>query len=230
MHANNEVGTIQEIGDIGEIAKEHQVLFHTDAAQSVGKIPTKVDELKVDFLSIAGHKLYAPKGVGALFIREGIAIEPLVHGAGHEAGRRAGTENVMSIVGLGKACEMAARDMESNTQHIRALREKMHRKIQDRIEGLHLNGHPQKRLPNTLNLSFEGINSHKLLAETEEIAASTSAACHANVQKLSSVLKAMGVNKESGLGAIRFSLGRKNTEEEIDYVVDLLAEKIRKMR
>jgi cysteine desulfurase len=230
MHANNEVGTVQDIAVIGELAKERGVLFHTDAAQSVGKIPTKVNELKVDFLSVAGHKLYAPKGVGALFIRNGINIEPLIHGAGHESGRRAGTENVVSIVGLGKACEIAARDMEKNTKYVHGLRERFHRKILNKIEGVHLNGHPEKRLPNTLNLSFEGVDSHILLAKIEEVAASTGAACHADSKELSAVLKAMGIKEELGFGAIRFSLGKNNTKEEIDYVAALLAEQIRKAK
>jgi len=230
MHANNEVGTVQEIAAISEIVKERSVLLHTDAAQSLGKIPTRVDELGVDFLSVAGHKLYAPKGVGALFIRDGISIEPLIHGAGHENGRRAGTENVIELAGLGKACEIAARDMDRNTEFVLELRERFHRSLLDRIEGVHLNGHPDKRLPNTLNLSFEDVDSHALLEQMEEIAASTGAACHADAKELSSVLKAMGVKEELGFGAVRFSLGKNNTEEEIDYVTDLLAEKIRKIR
>lgn len=230
MHANNEVGTIQEIEAIGRIAKERGVLFHTDAAQSVGKIPAKVNELNVDFLSIAGHKLYAPKGVGALFIRDGITIEPLIHGAGHENGRRAGTENIIHIVGLGKACEIAARDMEKNTRNIKNLCQQFYEKILEKIEGVHLNGHPVKRLPNTLNLSFEEIDSNKLLAEMDEVAASTGAACHADSKELSSVLTAMGVPEKLGFGAVRFSLGKNNTLEEIDYVVDILDKNIHTLR
>lgn len=230
MHANNEVGTIQAISAIGEIAREHHILFHTDAAQSVGKIPTNTDALNIDLLSVAGHKLYAPKGVGALFIRAGIDLEPLIHGAGHEGGRRAGTENVASVVGLGKACEIAARDLEKNTRHVLNLRNRFHTKITNTIGGVHLNGHPIKRLPNTLNLSFEGVDSHALLGRMQEVAASTGAACHADRKRLSSVLKAMGVKEKLGFGAIRFSLGKSNTEEEIDFVVDLLAKNIRHAR
>ncbi len=230
MHANNEVGTIQEIAAIGQIAKKHDLFFHSDAAQSVGKIPTKVQELEVDFLSIAGHKLYAPKGVGALFIRQGINIEPLIHGAGHESGRRAGTENVIHIVGLGKACEIAARDLESYTRHVFTLRERFYEGLSERIGDMQLNGHPQKRLPNTLNISFKGIDSHELLAQMEDVAASTGAACHADFKELSSVLKAMKVPEELGFGSIRFSLGKNSCLEEIDYVVDLLTERIQAMR
>jgi len=230
MHANNEVGTIQEITAIGQIAGKHDLFFHSDAAQSVGKIPTKVRELNVDFLSVAGHKLCAPKGVGALFLRQGINIEPLIHGAGHESGRRAGTENVIHIVGLGKACEIAARDLESYTRHVLTLREKFYEGISERIEDVQLNGHPQKRLPNTLNISFKGIDSHKLLAQMEDVAASTGAACHADSRELSSVLKAMNVTEELGFGSVRFSLGKNNSLEEIDYVIDLLAEEIQAMR
>lgn len=230
MHANNEVGTVQEIAAIGESAREHNVLFHTDAAQSVGKIPTKVNDLNIDFLSVAGHKLYGPKGVGALFIRNGISLEPLIHGAGHENGRRAGTENVISIVALGKACELAERDMQKNTALVMHLRERLHKALMDKIDEVYLNGHPQKRLPNTLNVSFEGIDANALLAELPEIAASTGAACHADAKKLSPVLQAMGVEQELGFGTIRFSLGKNNTEEEIDDAIHLLVDKTSKMR
>jgi cysteine desulfurase len=230
MHANNEVGTIQEIERIGEIAKESDILFHTDAAQSVGKIPTIVDKLKVDFLSIAGHKLYAPKGVGALFIRDGIKIEPLIHGAGHENGRRAGTENVIHIVGLGKACEVAAREMSSYGKRVLALRERLHQGILGRVKNVRLNGHATRRLPNTLNISFRSLDSHKLLAEIPEIAASTGSACHADVKELSQVLQAMGLKDDWGFGAIRLSLGKNNTPQEVDRAVDLIVNKVNSMQ
>lgn len=230
MHANNEVGTIQEIESIGKMAHGNHVLFHTDAAQSVGKIPVDIEKLNTDLLSIAGHKLYAPKGVGVLYIRDGINIEPFIHGAGHEGGRRAGTENVAGIVGLGKACEIAARDISKNTEHIIMLREKLFNKLLDTVDGIHLNGHPEKRLPNTLNLSFEDVDAHDLLARTSKIAASTGSACHANARNLSPVLKAMGIKENYGFGSVRFSLGKYTTEEEIDSAVNILTAKIKRMQ
>ena len=179
MHANNEVGTVEPIAAIGAIANAKGILFHTDAAQSVGKIPTKVDKLGVDLLTIAGHKLYAPKGVGALYVRAGTKLESLIHGAGHESGRRAGTENVSHIVALGKACEVAALTMPENTPRMRMLRDRLHQRLAVEIEGMTLNGHPADRLPNTLNVSFPGIDGESLLARIHEVAASTGSACHA---------------------------------------------------
>ena len=221
MHANNEVGTIQPIEEISRIAKKHKILFHTDAAQSVGKIDTKVNELGVDLLSLAGHKLYAPKGVGALYIREGTSIEPLIHGAGHESGRRAGTENVLLIVGLGKACEIARKYLEDNK--IRNLRDRLWTLLHDNFgNGVILNGHPSHRLPNTLNVSFVGKIGCDILPRLNGVAASTGAACHSGSVELSPVLKAMGVPPEVGMGAIRFSLGRTTTPEELESVIQLL--------
>jgi len=223
MHANNEVGTIQPIAAIGAIARERGIYFHTDAAQSVGKIPTEVDQLRVDLLTVAGHKLYAPKGVGALYVRRGTRIAPLIHGAGHEGGRRAGTENVAGIVGLGQACAIAAQTMAETGERLRALRDRLHRGLAARVGGLRLNGHPTQRLPNTLNLSFEGLDAHALLAALPEIAASTGSACHAGATEPSPVLTAMGLPTEIALGAVRFSLGKQNDQQEIDRVVELLA-------
>jgi len=220
MHANNEVGTIQPIEEISKIARKHGIVFHTDAAQSVGKIETKVDKLGVDLLSIAGHKLYAPKGVGALYIREGTPIEPLIHGAGHESGRRAGTENVLLIVGLGKACEISKNYLSDD--RIRNLRDRFWKLLQDNFgDDIVLNGHPLHRLPNTLNVSFVGKVGGEILSHMEEVAASTGAACHSGSVELSPVLKAMEVSPEVGMGAIRFSLGRTTTVEEVDRVVEL---------
>jgi cysteine desulfurase len=225
MHANNEVGTIQPIQEISKIAKKHGILFHTDAAQSVGKIETKVDKLGVDLLSIAGHKLYAPKGVGALYIREGTPIEPLIHGAGHESGRRAGTENVLLVVGLGKACEIAKGYLSDNK--IRNLRDHFWKLLQDNFgEKVVLNGHPVLHLPNTLNVSFVGKAGGELLSQLDGVAASTGAACHSGSVELSSVLKAMGVSSGVGMGAIRFSLGRTTTIQELERVVYLLRNSI----
>jgi len=218
MHANNEVGTIQPIEDCAQVARKHGIPFHTDAAQSVGKIPTRVDELGVDFLSIAGHKIYAPKGIGALYIREGTTLEPLIHGAGHEGGRRAGTESALLTAALGKACELAS-DL-SGMARIGALRDRLWTGLKqgcgDRVV---LNGHPEERLPNTLNVSFVGHVANELLARLPELAASTGSACHADRVELSPVLLAIGVSPEVGAGAVRFSLGRATTAEEIETVI-----------
>ena len=217
MHANNEVGTIQPIEEISKIARERGIVFHTDAAQSVGKIVTKVDDLRVDLLSIAGHKVYAPKGIGALCIRKGTPIEPLIHGAGHESGRRAGTENVLLIVGLGKACEIAKRYIGDD--RIFDLRDRFWKLLQDNFgEKVVLNGHPLHRLPNTLNVSFVGKAGGEILSRLDGVAASTGAACHSGSVELSPVLKAMGISPEVGMGAIRFSLGRTTTVQELERV------------
>jgi cysteine desulfurase len=222
MHANNEVGTIQPIAEVGRIAREHGILLHTDAAQSVGKIATDVNSLGVDLLTIAGHKVYAPKGVGALYVRRGTPIEPLVHGAGHEGGRRAGTESAMSAVALGAACELA-QDLAA-MDAVRALRERFWHQLQAVFgQRIVLNGHPEHRLPNTLNVSFFGRIGAEALARVEGVAASTGSACHTGHVKLFPVLEAMGVAPEIGIGAIRFSLGRGTTREEIDAVAEQLA-------
>jgi cysteine desulfurase len=221
MHANNEVGTIQPIEDCARIAHEHDVLFHTDAAQSVGKVHTGVNELGVDLLSIAGHKLYAPKGVGALFVRRGVSIEPLIHGARHEGGRRAGTEGALLAVGLGKACELA-RDF-TPMDRVRALRDRFWQELQERFGNrVVLNGHPTHRLPNTLSVSFVGRIGAEILERLDGVAASTGSACHSGRIELSAVLEAMAVAPEVGMGAVRFSLGRGTTRDEIDVVVERL--------
>jgi len=221
MHANNEVGTIQPIEEISKVAKKHGILFHTDAAQSAGKIDTDVDKLGVDLLSVAGHKLYAPKGVGALYIREGTPVEPLIHGASHESRRRAGTENVLLVVGLGKACEIAKRYLSDNK--LRKLRDHFWNLLQENFgKAVVLNGHPVHRLPNTLNVSFVGKAGAEILSRMDGVAASTGAACHSGSVELSPVLKAMGISPEVGMGAIRFSLGRATTIEEVEKVVQLL--------
>ena len=221
MHANNEVGTIQPIEEIGVIANEHGIRFHTDAAQSVGKIPTRVGDLGVDLLTIAGHKLYAPKGVGALYVRNGVDLEPLMHGAGHESGRRAGTESALLTVGLGAACELV-QDL-APMERVRALRDRFWSDLQDCFgERVVLNGHPEHRLPNTLNVSFVGVIGADVLASLDGVAASTGSACHAGRVELSPVLTAMGVSEKVGMGAVRFSLGRQTTVAEIDAVVEQL--------
>jgi cysteine desulfurase len=230
MHANNEVGTIQPLAEIGAIAREKGIIFHTDAAQSVGKIPTRVDDLRVDLLTVAGHKLYAPKGIGALFIRSGIKINTFLHGAGQEGGRRAGTENVPYIVALGKAAELAAERLAADGARILSLREHFHKRLRDLADGVMLNGHPTERLSNTLNVSFHGVVGADLLAQTPEIAASTGSACHEGSGELSGVLKAMGTSSEQGFGAVRLSLGRLTTVEQIDRAAEVLAAKIRELR
>jgi cysteine desulfurase len=227
MHANNEVGTLQPIAEIARITRERGVVLHTDAAQSVGKVPTRVAELGVELLSVAGHKLYAPKGVGALFVRQGVTLEPLLHGAGHELGRRAGTENVLLAVGLGAACELAAAELETRAARLTELREYFHEGLK-RLFGarLHLNGHPTLRLPNTLDVGFEGQFGSEVLEAVPEVAASTGSACHAGSRELSPVLKAMAVPEAIGFGAVRFSLGRGTRREDIDEVLELLKTRV----
>ena len=221
MHANNEVGTIEPISEISTIARKTGISFHTDAAQTVGKIPADVEELGVDLLSAAGHKVYAPKGVGALYIREGTKIEPFVHGAGHEAGRRAGTENVLLAVALGAACDTARKWV--GMSHIRELRDRFWEGLRGMFgEKVTLNGHPTARLPNTLNVNFVGRIGAEVLAMLPGVAASTGSACHAGSVTLSPVLAAMGVPPEEGMGAVRFSLGRATTWEELEEVLGTL--------
>lgn len=220
MHANNEVGTIQPIEDISRISKKYGILLHTDAAQSAGKIPTRVDDLGVDLMTIAGHKLYAPKGIGVLYIRNGTPIEPFIHGAGHEDGRRAGTENVLYIAALGKACELAqARLCDHTVQELRDFFWNELRKMFTSYE-LVLNGHPTYRLPNTLNVSFVGRIGSDVLGAIPAIAASTGSACHSGMVELSPVLQAMRVSEHSGMGTVRFSLGTYTTLEEIQEVLE----------
>ncbi|MDI3341686.1 MAG: cysteine desulfurase family protein [Sphaerobacter sp.] len=223
MHANNEVGTLQPIAEIAAICREAGVPLHTDAAQSVGKVPTRVDDLGVDLLTIAGHKLYAPKGIGALYIRRGTALEPLIHGAGHEGGRRAGTENVPWIVALGAAAALAHATLEREAARQQVLRDRLHRLLVERAGDVTLNGHPTARLPNTLNVRFAGIDGNALLGAVPEVAASTGSACHAGQTEPSAVLLAMGVAPDTAIGAVRLSLGRLTTEDEIDRAAAALA-------
>ncbi|MCF0149082.1 MAG: cysteine desulfurase [Clostridium sp.] len=219
MHSNNETGTLQPIEEISKMCKKYGVLLHTDASQSLGKIPVDVTKLGVDFLTIAGHKLYAPKGIGALYIKKGINIEPLIHGAGHENGRRAGTENIIFDVALGKACEIAKKQLNNN--EIKLLTDYFYSRLKEKFgEKIHLNGHLENKLPNTLNVSFLGINGHEVLDKLTNVLASTGSACHSGSTSISPVLKAMGVSEEVGRGAVRFSLGRYTTKEEIDFVIN----------
>lgn len=217
MHSNNEVGTLQPITEIGRITRELGVLLHVDAAQSLGKVELDVERLGVDLLTVAGHKLYAPKGVGALYIRRGVKLEPAIHGAGHEAGRRAGTENVPYLAALGVACELAQASLPAATEKLRALRERLWRHLQDRLgDRVTLNGHPTERLPNTLNVNFHGHVGADLLAKVPEVAASTGSACHEGKVAQSPVLCAMRVPPAVGQGAVRLSVGRFTTEAEVD--------------
>ena len=226
MHANNEVGTLQPIREIAAITRKHGILFHTDAAQTVGKLPTHAADLGVDLLSVAGHKLYAPKGVGALYIRTGVRLEPLIHGAEHEHGRRAGTENVLLDVALGAACELALSWIAR--PEVRVLRDRFWDLLRQVFgDQVVLNGHPSERLPNTLNVSFLGQTGSEILARLKHVAASTGSACHAGQATMSPVLQAMGVPLEAGKGAVRFSLGRTTTGAEIEGVVEQLRRAIR---
>ncbi|RJQ41627.1 MAG: selenide, water dikinase SelD [Anaerolineaceae bacterium] len=220
MHANNEVGTIEPIYEIAEIAHVYQVLMHTDAAQSVGKIAVQVDELGVDLLSIAGHKLYAPKGIGALYIRRGVRVEKIMHGAEHEMNKRAGTENVIEIAALGQACELIRQNLPEYQAHMLAMRAHLEEGLRDAFPNLKFNGHPEKHLPNTTNVSFYGLEANTILAELDQVAASAGAACHADQVDVSPVIAAMGIPVEYAMGTIRFSVGRNTTEEEIDFALE----------
>ena len=215
MHANNETGAIQPIRKIAEISHRRGALFHTDAAQTIGKLKVEVKRTSVDLLSVAGHKFYAPKGIGALFVRDGTNVEPFLRGAGHEHGLRPGTENTASIVGLGKAADIAMSTMSEYVPRMQSLRDRLHGLLLKSIAELKLNGHPKKRLPNTLNVSVPGIDSEALLSRIPELAASTGSACHANRREPSPVLIAMGVPEEVALGALRLSLGKWSTEEDV---------------
>jgi selenium donor protein len=230
MHANNEVGTIQPIPEISKLARQHGIIVHTDAAQSVGKIPTIVDELDVDLLSIAGHKLYAPKGIGALYVRHGTHLEKLIHGADHEQDRRAGTENVLEIVGLGKACEIAKRDLGENALHMKTMRDRLYNRLQKRLGEIKLNGHPEKRLPNTLSVSFVNIEANTILSEIEGVAASAGAACHSDSVDVSPVLTAMNVPLEYAMGTVRFSTGKMTTEDEIDRAIEIVTGAVQRLK
>lgn len=230
MAANNETGTLQPIAEIGAIARSRGIPFHTDAAQAVGKVPTRVGDLQVDLLTVAGHKLYAPKGVGVLYVQNGVQLEPLIHGAGHESGRRAGTENVPYLVGLGKACAISQAKMSEEQVRLAELRDRLYTALQSRLGDIVLNGHPDLHLPNTLNISFPGVLGYELLASVREVAASTGSACHAGIPEPSPVLKAMGVPDEIAIGAVRLSLGRWTTKEEVDLAVELLTAAVIKLR
>jgi len=232
MHANNEVGTIEPIAEIGKIARERGIPFHTDAVQTVGHIPVDVNELGVDLLAMSAHKLYGPKGVGALYIRKGTRIAPLLHGGEQERRRRAGTENVAAIVGLGKAVEIAQREMGAEVERLTSLRDKLIEGLMGRIEHIRLNGHPTQRLPGNVNVSIEYVEGESMLLnlDLEGIAASTGSACSSSSLEPSHVLMAMGLSHELAHGSLRFSLGRKTNQEDIDRVIEVLPTVVARLR
>lgn len=232
MFANNETGTIFPISEIGKIAKERKITFHSDAVQAAGKIPLDVNALNVDLLTISAHKLYGPKGVGVLYVRKGTKMKPMIHGGGQERNRRAGTENVTGLVGLGKACEIAMRDMDAESERLFKLRERLHKGLTQKIEHVKLNGHPSKRLNNTLNVSFEYVEGESLLLnlDMDGVAASSGSACSSGSLEPSHVLTAMGLPHEAAHGSVRFSLGRSNTEADIDKIIEIMPPVVARLR
>ncbi|MEX2498959.1 MAG: cysteine desulfurase family protein [Wenzhouxiangellaceae bacterium] len=222
MHSNNETGVIQPVAELARLARAAGALVHTDAAQSVGKVPVSVGDLDVDLLTVAGHKLYAPKGIGALYVRKGTSLEPFLRGGGQEGGLRPGTENVASIVGLGAACAVALRDLDRSAARMQQLRDALWRRLADAIPGLALNGHPELRLPNTLNVRIPGAAGDAVLVGAPEIAASTGSACHAGNTSASAVIRAMGVDPDQALGTVRLTVGRSTTEDDISRAAEAL--------
>jgi cysteine desulfurase len=224
MHSNNEIGTLQPIASIAGHVRSRGILLHTDAAQGIGKVPVRVDELDVDMLSIAGHKLYAPKGIGALYVRRGVSIEPLLHGAGHERGLRAGTENVPYVVGLGQAAEIAARTVADLAPRMRAIRDRLWERLRSAIgPPISFNGHPLDRLPNTLSVNFPWVSGPEILGKLPWLCASTGAACHSGSTELSATLRAIGLPAEVGRGTVRLSIGRSTTQADVDRAAEGLA-------
>ncbi|MEW6669299.1 MAG: cysteine desulfurase family protein [Thermodesulfobacteriota bacterium] len=230
MLANNETGTLQPLREIARISAERGIPVHTDAAQAVGKIPVDVNELGVDFLTVAGHKVYGPKGVGALFIREGRTLTPLIHGAGQEGNRRAGTENTILAVGLGVACRVAEERLPEEAVRMETMRNRLQTLLFSGLEGLVLNGHPVERLPNTLNVSVPGLAGGEILEGLPGVLASTGAACHDRSVRLSHVLSAMGVPPEVGMGTLRLTVGRSNTPEQMDKAAQWIIGRVKAMK
>lgn len=232
MHASNEVGTIEPVGEIGKIAREAGVYFHSDAVQTVGHIPVNVDELKVDLLSISAHKLYGPKGVGALYVRKGTRLTSLIHGGGQEKKRRAGTENIPAIVGLGKAVELARHDLGEEARRLSYLRDKLVKGLGERIDHIHLNGHPSQRLPNNVNVSVDFAEGESMVLnlDLEGICVSTGSACSSASLEPSHALLALGLSPEQAHGSLRFSLGRENTEEDVERVLEVLPGIVARLR
>ena len=233
MAANNEVGTIHPIAEIGAVCKERGILFHTDAAQAIGKIPIDVQAMGVDLLSMSAHKVYGPKGIGALYVRRKnprVVLEPILHGGGHERGLRPGTLNVAGIVGLAAALEIARAGMSEESRRLRALRDRLQEGIASRVEGVQVNGHPSERLPHNLNLSFDYVEGEALLMALDDIAVSSGSACTSERREPSHVLRAMGVGDAMAQSSLRFGLGRFNSEEEVDYVIERVAEAVLRLR
>ena len=232
MHVNNEIGTIEPLKEISAIAKEHGIIFHTDAVQSVGKIPVNVNDLGVDLMTLSAHKIYGPKGVGALYIRKGTKIEPLIRGGHHERNRRAGTENVPGIVGFGKAVEIASADMEQESKRLWDLTERLKDGLTERIEYVYENSHPTKRVPNIINLSFDYVEGESIILnlDIKGVAVSTGSACTSGSLEPSHVLTALGLCASTAQGAVRFSLGRDNTKEDVDYIIEIMPEIINRLR
>ena len=232
MHANNEIGTIEPIGEIGAICKKAEVLFHTDAAQSFGKIPIDVNKMNIDLLTASSHKMYGPKGVACLFVREGVKIQPLLHGGGHEFALRSSTVNVAGIVGFAEACQISKSKMKKESKRLSKLRDKLILGITKRVKNSYLNGHPKKRLPNNINLSFSFIEGEALVMKLDllGIAASTGSACSSAKLKTSHVLSAISVKPYLINGSLRLSLGRWTKEEDIDYVLKMLPEAVKELR
>ena len=224
MHANNEVGTVMPIAEIADIAHRHGALMHTDSAQSVGKIPVRVADLGIDLLSIAGHKLYAPKGIGALYLRPGVRLQKLMHGAGHEQDRRAGTENIIEMAGLGRACELIEQNLPAYADHMATMRDRLQRGLLNTGADARVNGHPDNRLPNTLSISFRGVEADRVLASLPTVAASAGAACHSDRVEVSHVLAAMNVPEEYAMGTLRLTVGRFTTADEIDRAITEIRE------
>jgi len=230
MHANNEIGVIQPAGAVGELCRRHGVLFHCDAAQSFGKIPVNVTVDKIDLLSLSAHKLYGPKGIGALYVRRTVAVAPQMDGGGHEAGLRSGTLNVPAIVGFGAACALAAAGMEAESSRVGKLRERLFAHLTAALDGVRVNGSLEHRLPGNLNLGFAGVDAESLLMSLPEIALSTGSACSSASVEPSHVLRALGLTDAQARSSVRFGLGRFNTEEEIDYAAGRIVEAVEKLR
>ena len=232
MHANNEIGTIEPVPEIGKVARKHGIIFHTDAVQTAGYLPINVDDLNVDLLSISAHKIYGPKGAGALYIRQGVKLKPLIHGGGQERACRPGTENLPGIVGLGKAAEIAASEHFSESKRYKKLSDRLIQGIKAQIPDAKINGHPEKRLPHNVNVSFRGVKGECLLVglDQEGIAVSTGSACSSGSSQLSHVLEAIGLSQEEGAGTIRMTVGRSTTVDDIDYVLGVLTDLVEKLR
>lgn len=230
MYANSEVGTLEPIAEIGKIAKEKGVLFHTDAVQTVGKIPVNVQDLNVDLLSMSGHKMYGPKGIGALYLKKGLKLNPLIHGGGHERGLRSGTENVPGIVGFGKACQIAQKELPEEMPRLRNLRERLVTGVMKNINHVQLNGHPEKRIPGNANFSFHFIEGEALILSLKDFAVSSGSACTSGSLESSYVLRAMGIPEHIAHSSIRICLGRSNTAEQVDLLIKKLTESVIKLR